>query len=237
VTGATRGLGRTIALELSKSGYDIVVNYRKEDENLSSLISEIEGNGSKAFKLQADISDFEQAKGLIDFAVKEAGLDLLVNNAGITNDKLIARMSEQDFDSVIDINLKGTFNCIRHASKAMMKQKKGKIINISSVIGLIGNAGQANYAASKAGVIGLTKSAAKELAPFGVTVNAIAPGFIRTDMTDKLSEEVKKAILSNIPMRDMGEAKDVANLVKFLAHEDSRYITGQVINVDGGMVM
>ena len=202
------------------------------------LLAEIENSGQKAYKFQADISSFDQAKELVEFAVKETGsLDLLVNNAGITNDKLLARMSEQDFSSVIDINLKGTFNCIRHASRVMMKQKKGRIINISSVIGLIGNVGQANYAASKAGVIGLTKSAAREMAPYGVTVNAIAPGFIRSDMTDKLTDEVKQNIISSVPMKAIGEPKDVANLVKFLAKDESGYITGQVINVDGGMVM
>lgn len=238
MTGASRGLGRQIALELTKEGYDIVINYRKEDESLNMLMTAIESSGQKAYKFQADISNFEQAKELVDFAVKETGsLDLLVNNAGITNDKLLARMSEQDFSSVIDINLKGTFNCIRHASRVMMKQKKGRIINISSVIGLIGNVGQANYAASKAGVIGLTKSAAREMASYGVTVNAIAPGFIKSDMTDKLTDEVKQNILASIPMKSMGESKDVANLVKFLARDESGYITGQVINVDGGMVM
>ncbi len=238
MTGASRGLGRQIALELTKEGYDIVINYRKEDESLSMLLAEIENSGQKAYKFQADISSFDQAKELVEFAVKETGsLDLLVNNAGITNDKLLARMSEQDFSSVIDINLKGTFNCIRHASRVMMKQKKGRIINISSVIGLIGNVGQANYAASKAGVIGLTKSAAREMAPYGVTVNAIAPGFIRSDMTDKLTDEVKQNIISSVPMKAIGEPKDVANLVKFLAKDESGYITGQVINVDGGMVM
>ena len=238
MTGASRGLGRQIALELTKEGYDIVINYRKEDESLKMLLSEIESSGQKAYKFQADISSFDQAKELVDFAVKETGsLDLLVNNAGITNDKLLARMSEQDFSSVIDINLKGTFNCIRHASRVMMKQKKGRIINISSVIGLIGNVGQANYAASKAGVIGLTKSAAREMAPYGVTVNAIAPGFIKSDMTDKLTDEVKQNIIASVPMKAIGEPKDVANLVKFLAKDESGYITGQVINVDGGMVM
>lgn len=238
MTGASRGLGRQIALELTKEGYDIVINYRKEDESLSMLLAEIENSGQKVYKFQADISSFDQAKELVEFAVKETGsLDLLVNNAGITNDKLLARMSEQDFSSVIDINLKGTFNCIRHASRVMMKQKKGRIINISSVIGLIGNVGQANYAASKAGVLGLTKSAAREMAPYGVTVNAIAPGFIRSDMTDKLTDEVKQNIISSVPMKAIGEPKDVANLVKFLAKDESGYITGQVINVDGGMVM
>ncbi len=237
VTGALKGLGKQIALELSKDGYDIVINYRTENDSLNEMIEEI-GISSKAYAFKADISKFDEAKALIDFAMEQTGrIDLLVNNAGITNDKLIVRMSEDDFNKVIDINLKGTFNCIRHANKVMMKQKFGRIINISSVIGLIGNIGQANYAASKAGVIGLTKSAAKEMAPFGVTVNAIAPGFIKSDMTDKLTDELKDNIISAIPMRKIGEPKDVANLVKFLAKDESSYITGQVINVDGGMVM
>ncbi len=237
VTGATRGLGRQIALELAEEGFEIVINYRTENDSLGHMVDEI-NKITKAYTFKADISDFDEAKALIDFAVSKTGkIDLLVNNAGITNDKLIVRMSEEDFTKVIDINLKGTFNCIRHTSKVMMKQKSGRIVNISSVIGLIGNVGQANYAASKAGVIGLTKSSAKEMAPYSVTVNAIAPGFIKSDMTDKLTDEIKENIKSVIPMKRIGESKDVANLVKFLAKDESGYITGQVINVDGGMVM
>ncbi|WP_417203648.1 3-oxoacyl-[acyl-carrier-protein] reductase [Acetoanaerobium sticklandii] len=237
ITGATKGLGKQIALELAKDGFEIVINYRTENDSLAQMVEEI-NKTTKAYTFKADISNFDEAKALIDFAASETGkIDLLVNNAGITNDKLLVRMSEEDFSKVIDINLKGTFNCIRHASRLMMKQKFGRIVNISSVIGLIGNVGQANYAASKAGVIGLTKSAAREMAPYSVTVNAIAPGFIKSDMTDKLTDEIKDNIKSSIPMRKIGESKDVANLVKFLANDETGYITGQVINVDGGMVM
>ena len=230
-------MGKQIALELAKDGFEIVINYRTENDSLAQMVEEI-NKTTKAYTFKADISNFDEAKALIDFAASETGkIDLLVNNAGITNDKLLVRMSEEDFSKVIDINLKGTFNCIRHASRLMMKQKFGRIVNISSVIGLIGNVGQANYAASKAGVIGLTKSAAREMAPYSVTVNAIAPGFIKSDMTDKLTDEIKDNIKSSIPMRKIGEPKDVANLVKFLANDETGYITGQVINVDGGMVM
>ena len=237
ITGATKGLGKQIALELAKDGFEIVINYRTENDSLAQMVEEI-NKTTKAYTFKADISNFDEAKALIDFATSETGkIDLLVNNAGITNDKLLVRMSEEDFSKVIDINLKGTFNCIRHASRLMMKQKFGRIVNISSVIGLIGNVGQANYAASKAGVIGLTKSAAREMAPYSVTVNAIAPGFIKSDMTDKLTDEIKDNIKSSIPMRKIGEPKDVANLVKFLANDETGYITGQVINVVGGMVM
>ena len=237
ITGATKGLGKQIALELAKDGFEIVINYRTENDSLAQMVEEI-NKTTKAYTFKADISNFDEAKALIDFAASETGkIDLLVNNAGITNDKLLVRMSEEDFSKVIDINLKGTFNCIRHASRLMMKQKFGRIVNISSVIGLIGNVGQANYAASKAGVIGLTKSAAREMAPYSVTVNAIAPGFIKSDMTDKLTDEIKDNIKSSIPMRKIGEPKDVANLVKFLANDETGYITGQVIQVDGGMVI
>lgn len=237
ITGATKGLGKQIALELAKDGFEIVINYRTENDSLAQMVEEI-NKTTKAYTFKADISNFDEAKALVDFATSETGkIDLLVNNAGITNDKLLVRMSEEDFSKVIDINLKGTFNCIRHASRLMMKQKFGRIVNISSVIGLIGNVGQANYAASKAGVIGLTKSAAREMAPYSVTVNAIAPGFIKSDMTDKLTDEIKDNIKSSIPMKKIGEPKDVANLVKFLANDETGYITGQVINVDGGMVM
>lgn len=237
ITGATKGLGKQIALELAKDGFEIVINYRTKNDSLAQMVEEI-NKTTKAYTFKADISNFDEAKALIDFAASKTGkIDLLVNNAGITNDKLLVRMSEEDFSKVIDINLKGTFNCIRHASRLMMKQKFGRIVNISSVIGLIGNVGQANYAASKAGVIGLTKSAAREMAPYSVTVNAIAPGFIKSDMTDKLTDEIKDNIKSSIPMKKIGEPKDVANLVKFLANDETGYITGQVINVDGGMVM
>lgn len=233
-----KGIGRQIALELSKAGYDIVLNYRTESPALSELVSEIESGGVKAYPFACDVSDFEKSKEMMEYALSLNGsIDVLVNNAGITRDKLLARMSEEEFDLVLDSNLKGAFNCIRHSMRAFMKQKKGSIINITSVVGRTGNIGQANYAASKAGMIGLTQTAARELAPYGVRVNAVAPGFIRTSMTDVLSDEIKEKILSSIPMRTMGEAKDIANMVKFLASDESGYITGQVINVDGGMLM
>ena len=235
ITGATKGLGKQIALELAKDGFEIVINYRTENDSLAQMVEEI-NKTTKAYTFKADISNFDEAKALIDFATSETGkIDLLVNNAGITNDKLLVRMSEEDFSKVIDINLKGTFNCIRHASRLMMKQKFGRIVNISSVIGLIGNVGQANYAASKAGVIGLTKSAAREMAPYSVTVNAIAPGFIKTDMTHVLPEEIVEKVLDNTPLQSMGDAQDVANAALFLASDMSKFVTGQVVRVDGGL--
>ena len=237
ITGATKGLGKQIALELAKDGFEIVINYRTENDSLAQMVEEI-NKTTKAYTFKADISNFDEAKALIDFAASETGkIDLLVNNAGITNDKLLVRMSEEDFSKVIDINLKGTFNCIRHASRLMMKQKFGRIVNISSVIGLIGNVGQANYAASKAGVIGMTMSLARELGPRGVTVNAVAPGFIETDMTDVLSDEVKEGLKASIPLGTLGHVEDVAKTIAFLASDDAKYITGQTIHVDGGMAM
>lgn len=238
VTGASRGIGKAIALRLAKEGANIVLNYRKSADAVKDVIKEIEELGAKAIAVQGDVSDFNQAENIIKTATEQFGsLDILVNNAGITKDGLIMRMKEEDFNSVIDVNLKGAFNCIRHASAVMMKQRSGKIVNIASVVGVTGNAGQANYAASKAGIIGLTKSVARELAARGVNVNAVAPGFIETDMTEVLSDKVKKSIKENIPFRRQGKAEEVANAVRFLASDDATYITGQVINVDGGMVM
>lgn len=238
VTGAARGIGKAIALKLALQGANIIVNYRNSKVEAENVIKEIEALGGKAVSVQADVSKFEDAERLIAFAVEKFGsLDILVNNAGITKDTLILRMKEEDFDKVIDVNLKGAFNCIKHASSVMLKQKHGKIVNISSVIGLIGNAGQVNYAAAKAGIIGMTKAVAKELASRGITVNAIAPGFIESDMTDVLSDKVKESILSSVPLRRLGTGEDVANLTAFLVSEQAAYITGQVINVDGGMVM
>jgi 3-oxoacyl-[acyl-carrier protein] reductase len=238
VTGASRGIGREIALKLAKSGANVVINYRSSANATEELLKEIEGFGVKALAVQADVSSFEEAEKLVKAAVTEFGsLDILVNNAGITKDGLLLRMKEQDFDSVINVNLKGAFNTIRHASGIMLKQKSGKIINISSVVGLTGNAGQLNYASAKAGLLGLTKSAAKELGSRGITVNAVAPGFIQTDMTDVLTDKVKENILSVIPLKKLGKPEDVANTVLFLSSEYASYITGQVINVDGGMVM
>jgi len=238
VTGAARGIGRAIALKLASLGANVVINYRSSSKEAEDLAKEIEAVGGKALTVQADVSSFEDAGKLIKEATDKFGaLDILVNNAGITRDALLLRMKESDFDSVINTNLKGAFNCIKHASAVMLKQKSGKIVNISSVIGLIGNAGQLNYAAAKAGVIGMTKSAAKELASRGITVNAIAPGYIETDMTEVLPEKVKEGILQNVPLKRIGKPEDVANLTAFLVSSSADYITGQVINVDGGMVM
>lgn len=234
ITGAAKGIGRATAIRFAKEGCNIVLNYRS---NVSDeLIAEIEGYGVECMPFKADVSKFDEAEMLIKEAKKKFGsVDVLVNNAGITRDMLIMRMSEDEFDSVISTNLKGAFNTIRFASNIMLKQRAGTIINMSSVVGLIGNAGQANYAASKAGVIGLTKATAKELAARGVTCNAIAPGFIETDMTEVLSDEVKNQMLASIPLKRFGNADEVAEVCIFLAK--NRYITGQVINVDGGMVM
>ncbi len=234
VTGAAKGIGRAIALRFAKEGCNIVLNYRS---NVSDeLIEEIKSYGVECLPFKADVSVYSEAETLIKESKKHFGsVDVLVNNAGITRDMLIMRMSEDEFDSVINTNLKGTFNTIRHVSSVMLKQKSGAIINLSSVVGLMGNVGQANYAASKAGVIGLTKSTARELAARGITCNAIAPGFIETDMTAVLKDDVKEAMLNTIPLKKFGQAEDIAEAAVFLAK--NRYITGQVLNVDGGMVM
>jgi 3-oxoacyl-[acyl-carrier protein] reductase len=238
VTGASRGIGRQIALTLGREGASVIVNYNGSAAKAEEVVKEIEAAGGKAEAVQCNVSDFESCKEMLDAVVKEHGrLDILVNNAGITRDNLLMKMSEEDFDAVIQTNLKGVFNCTRHIARQMLKQKSGRIINISSVSGVLGNAGQANYCAAKAGVIGLTKSAAKELASRGITVNAVAPGFIKTEMTDVLKDDIKKAIMENIPMKAFGETEDIANAVAFLASEEARYITGQVISVDGGMAM
>lgn len=238
VTGGARGIGRAIAIKLASLGANVVVNYSSKPEAAQEVVDIIEQNGGKAILFKADVRLNEEVEAMFNKTIEIFGsLDILVNNAGITKDNLLLRMSEKEFDDVIEINLKGTFNCIKNATKIMMKQRSGRIINISSVIGLIGNAGQANYAASKAGIIGLTKSVAKEFASRGVTVNAIAPGFIKTDMTDVLSDKVKEAILTQVPLGALGEPEDVANAVAFLASDSAKYITGQVLNVDGGMVM
>ncbi|MBQ3407877.1 MAG: 3-oxoacyl-[Clostridia bacterium] len=238
VTGATRGIGKQIALTLSENNYDVCLNYRKENEDLNNIKNEIEKNGVKCYAVQGDVSNFDDCKRMVEEIINEFGkIDVLVNNAGITKDSLIMRMSQEDFCSVIDINLTGTFNVTKNVVSYMMKARSGKIINISSVVGITGNAGQTNYAASKAGIIGFTKSLAKEIGSRNIQVNAVAPGFIETQMTDVLSDSVKEEISKSIPLKRMGTVKDVANLVKFLASDESSYITGQVINVDGGMVM
>lgn len=238
VTGASRGIGREIALALAKEGAFVAVNYNGSKEKADEVINEIASFGGNAKAYQCNVSDFEEAAVLISEIVKEQGrIDILVNNAGITKDNLLMKMKEEEFDQVIQINLKGTFNCMKHISRQMLKQKAGKIINISSVSGVLGNAGQANYSASKAGVIGLTKSAARELASRGITVNAIAPGFINTDMTQVLSDMVKEQAVGQIPLKRFGEVEDISNVVCFLASDKANYITGQVISVDGGMAM
>lgn len=238
VTGASRGIGREIAIALAKEGAFVAVNYNGSKEKADEVIKQIEAFGASAKAYQCNVSDFEASADLIKEIVKEHGkIDILVNNAGITKDNLLMKMKEEEFDQVIQINLKGTFNCMKHISRQMLKQKAGKIINISSVSGILGNAGQANYCASKAGVIGLTKSAARELASRGITVNAIAPGFIRTEMTEVLSDTVKEQTKSQIPLGRFGEVEEIANIVCFLASDKANYITGQVISVDGGMAM
>ncbi|WP_346916855.1 3-oxoacyl-[acyl-carrier-protein] reductase [Clostridium sp.] len=238
VTGGSRGIGRAIALEFGKKGANVVINYVSSDTEAEKVAEEIKNLGGNAILVKGDVSSFEEGKKLIDETVKVFGtIDILINNAGITKDGLIMRMKEEHFDKVIDINLKGVFNTCKSAVSYMLKQRSGKIINISSVVGVVGNAGQANYAASKAGVIGLTKSIAKEVGARGITVNAVAPGFIKSDMTDVLSEKVKDGMLGLIPLNRFGNVEDVARTVTFLASEGGDYITGQVINVDGGMVM
>lgn len=238
VTGAGRGIGKAIALKLASMGAKLVLNYRSSLAQMEDLLSELKSMNCEAVAVCADISQEEDAKKLIEEAMKQYGsIDILVNNAGITKDNLMMRMSGADFDAVLDTNLKGTFYCMKYAANQMMKQRRGRIINMASVVGIAGNAGQANYAASKAGVIGLTKSAARELAPRNITVNAVAPGFIKTDMTDILKDNVKEACIQNIPLKRFGDASDVAEAVAFLASEAAAYITGQVLQVDGGMVM
>ena len=238
VTGAAKGIGKAIALKLASSGVNIVLNYRSSEDKAIETEKEILSLGVEVLRVKGDISKLNDVENLIDCAKKKFGkIDIMVNNAGITKDTLLLRMKEEDFDSVINVNLKGVFNCLKAITPVMVKQKEGKIINLSSVVGLVGNAGQVNYAASKAGVIGMTKSLAKEIGSRGITVNAVAPGFIETDMTDVLGDKFKEEAKKNIPLKRLGKAEDVAEVVAFLASDSANYITGQVIHVDGGMVM
>lgn len=239
ITGGSRGIGEKIAERFAQAGYNLIINYVSNIENVEELEAKIKGNANiEILFIQSDVTSFESCENMVNEAIEKFGhIDVLVNNAGITKDTLLMRMKEEDFDKVINVNLKGTYNVTKNVIPYMMKQKYGKIVNISSVVGVSGNAGQANYAASKAGIIGFTKSIAKELASKNILANCVAPGFIKTDMTDILSDSVKESINSQIPLKKMGTAKEVANAVYFLGNEENTYITGQVLNVDGGMLM
>ena len=238
VTGASRGIGREIALELARQGADVVVNYSGSEERANAVVAEIKGLGRNAIAFQCNVADSESVANMVKAAIDAFGkIDILINNAGITRDNLLMRMKEEEWDDVININLKGVFLCTKAVTRQMMKQRSGRIINISSIVGVSGNPGQANYVAAKSGVIGLTKTTAKELSSRGITVNAIAPGFITTEMTDKLPDDVKEQMLKHIPLARFGEPADIANVVVFLSSEESRYMTGQTLHVDGGMIM
>lgn len=241
ITGGTRGIGKKIAEEFAKHGYNLVINYVSDNTDTYQIAKEIKQNTDEDLEIlfvKNDVTDYQSCEELVKQAVEQFGtIDVLVNNAGITKDNLLMRMSQEDFNKVLDVNLKGTFNMTKNVIPTMMKKRYGKIVNISSVVGVSGNAGQANYAASKAGIIGFTKSVAKELASRNILANCVAPGFIQTDMTSVLKEEVKEKINEQIPLKKMGTAEEVAKAVYFLANEENTYITGQVLNVDGGMVM
>ena len=238
VTGASRGIGRGIALELASKGYAVAINYSGNEEKANEVAEAVRELGQKALVVKADVSVESDVKEMVKSVINEFGsLDVLVNNAGITRDNLLMRMKEAEFDQVIDTNLKGVFLCMKTVSRQMMKQRSGKIINISSVVGLSGNPGQINYVAAKSGVIGMTKTAAKELASRNISVNAVAPGFIDTEMTNELSDEIKEELFKLIPLQRLGKVDDVAKVVAFLASDDASYMTGQTLQVDGGMVM
>lgn len=238
VTGASRGIGREIALELARQGANVAVNFSGSEAKANEVVDEIKALGQEAFAIKCNVSNTEEVSEMVKTVIEQFGrLDILVNNAGITRDNLLMRMKEEEWDDVLNINLKGVFLVTKAVTRQMMKQRVGRIINISSVVGESGNPGQANYVAAKAGVIGLTKTTAKELASRNITVNAIAPGFITTDMTDKLPEDVKAEMLKQIPLARLGEPKDIAKAAAFLASDDSAYITGQTLHINGGMVM
>ncbi len=238
ITGGSRGIGKAIAMKFAKEGYDVVINYVSSNTDTEALKSEFETLGAKTLFIKTDVTNFEDCENMVKVAIEEFGrIDVLVNNAGITKDNLLMRMKEEEFDKVISINLKGTFNVTKAVVPYMMKKREGRIVNISSVVGVSGNAGQSNYAASKAGIIGFTKSVARELASRNILSNAIAPGFIATDMTSVLNDSVKENINNQIPLKRMGSAEEVAEVVYFLGGKNNTYITGQVLNVDGGMIM
>ncbi|MBH5316678.1 3-oxoacyl-[acyl-carrier-protein] reductase [Paenibacillus sp. GSMTC-2017] len=238
VTGASRGIGRAIAIALAEAGADVAINYSGNEASAAETAAAVEALGRRAFIVKANVGKAAEFDAMVKDVLEQFGaLDILVNNAGITRDNLIMRMKEEEFDSVIETNLKGVFNGIKAVSRSMMKQRSGRIINISSVVGVLGNPGQANYVAAKAGVIGLTKASARELSSRGITVNCVAPGFIQTEMTDKLSDDMKETLSGQIPLARLGEATDIANVVRFLASDAAAYMTGQTVHVDGGMYM
>lgn len=238
VTGASRGIGKAIALELAKQGAKVAVNYAGNEKKANEVVAEIKALGSEAIAIKANVANSQEAAAMVKETIATFGsLEILVNNAGITRDGLIMRMKDDDWDDVINTNLKGVFNCSKAVTRQMMKQRYGRIVNISSVVGVLGNAGQANYVAAKAGVIGLTKSLARELANRNITANAVAPGFIETDMTEELTAEIKQELMKQIPLGKLGSATDVSKVVRFLVSEDANYMTGQTLHVDGGMVM
>lgn len=238
VTGASRGIGRAIALKLAEKGAKVAVNFAGNEERANEVVQTIVDNGGEAIAIQANVSQFEDVQSMVKTVISTFGsLDILVNNAGITKDNLIMRLKEDEWDEVLNVNLKGVFHCTKAVTRQMMRQRQGRIINISSIVGVSGNPGQANYVAAKAGVIGLTKTTAKELASRNITVNAIAPGFIETDMTDELDDAIKEEMLKQIPLASFGQPEDVANVVAFVASDESAYMTGQTLHIDGGMVM